>query len=77
MKKIFKTICIIILMFFVIWVFDDEEEEVQHIRVESDETWSVLLYLCGSDLESDAGLASDDFEEIMSVEYPENINIIV
>ena len=77
MKKFLKKIGIVFLVLFLMVMFwDDEEDEVLE-RIESDETWSVLVYLCGSDLESEAGLASDDLEEIMSINYPENVNIII
>ena len=76
MKKIIKTFFIIVAL-FIGAVFFIDDEEIEHEFIPSDETWSVLVYLCGSDLESDGGLASDDFEEIMSVDYPENINVLV
>ncbi|MGN0596148.1 MAG: clostripain-related cysteine peptidase, partial [Ruminiclostridium sp.] len=40
-------------------------------------TWSVFVYMCGSDLESEDGSASADIKEILSVDYPENVNIII
>lgn len=40
-------------------------------------TWSVFVYMCGSDLESESGAASNDIKEILSVDYPENVNIII
>ncbi len=42
-----------------------------------DESWTVLLYLCGTDLESDGGAASANLEEILAVSVPDTIHFIV
>ena len=42
------------------------------------DSWTIMLYICGADLESQNGLASSDLDEIMSVAgQPDDINIIV
>ncbi len=43
----------------------------------SKDTWSVFVYMCGTDLESEDSCASDDIREMMSVGSDENLNIIV
>lgn len=40
------------------------------------ESWVFYWYLCGSDLESDGGCATEDLEELMSVELPENVTVV-
>ncbi|MDD3212218.1 MAG: clostripain-related cysteine peptidase [Eubacteriales bacterium] len=40
-------------------------------------TWTVLLYLCGTDLESEDGAASSNLGELMAVNVPENIHFII
>lgn len=40
-------------------------------------TWSIFVYLCGTDLESDGGCATEDLEEMMDIGSDENLNIIV
>ena len=40
---------------------------------ESADEWTVMLYLCGSDLESDHSYASGNLEEILKVDYPDNL----
>lgn len=40
-------------------------------------SWTVLVYMCGGDTESREGLASECIKEMMAVDYPENINVIV
>ena len=36
----------------------------------SDGSWAVYWYLCGSDLESEGGFATDDLSELLEVELP-------
>ncbi len=43
----------------------------------SRETWSVFLYLCGTDLESDGGFATDNLNELLSVHYTGGVDIYV
>ena len=40
-------------------------------------TWSVFVYMCGTDLESGQGSATQNLQEMMSVALPENINVII
>lgn len=40
--------------------------------------WTVMIYMCGADLESKNGLASGDIDEILSVSnQPDDVNIII
>ncbi|MCR5184628.1 MAG: Ig-like domain-containing protein [Bacilli bacterium] len=40
--------------------------------------WTIMIYMCGSDLESDNGLATEDINEIKSVQnQPDDVNIII
>ena len=39
--------------------------------------YTILIYMCGADLESNNGCASDDISEILSVNIPSNINIAI
>ena len=49
--------------------------EVKEIVLDA---WTVMLYICGADLESDNGLASSDITEILKVNnQPEDVNIII
>ena len=42
------------------------------------DAWTIMIYLCGSDLESGNGLATSDLKEILSVAgQPDDVNIIV
>ena len=39
--------------------------------------WSIYWYLCGSDLESGGGFATGDLVELLEVELPENVNVVI
>ena len=41
------------------------------------DTWAVYWYLCGSDLESNWGLATDDLAEMISVALPDNVEVVI
>ncbi len=43
----------------------------------SDETWAIYWYLCGSDLESDGGFATDDLFEMLDVDLPSNVRMVI
>ena len=40
-------------------------------------TWSIFLYLCGSNLETKTGAAGKNLEEILAADVPENVNVII
>lgn len=42
-----------------------------------DGSWAVYWYLCGSDLETNGGFASTDLSEMMEVQLPENVNVVI
>lgn len=42
-----------------------------------DGSWAVYWYLCGSDLESNGGFATIDLSEMMEVQLPENVNVVI
>lgn len=41
------------------------------------DTWSVFVYMCGTDLESGQGSATQNLQEMMNVALPENVNVII
>jgi len=46
-------------------------------RYDPNDTWAIYWYLCGSDLETDAALASKDLKEMMEVSLPSNVQVII
>ena len=43
----------------------------------SDGSWAVYWYLCGSDLETNYGCATTDLMEMMEIQLPENVNVVI
>lgn len=39
--------------------------------------WSIFLYLCGTDLETEAGIASSNLYELMDVDFTRDVNVYV
>ena len=44
---------------------------------EGDGSWAVYWYLCGSDLETNYGCATTDLIEMLDVQLPENVNVVI
>ncbi|MBO5278759.1 MAG: hypothetical protein J6B06_04635 [Lachnospiraceae bacterium] len=42
-----------------------------------DGSWAVYWYLCGSDLETNGGFATIDINEMLEVQLPENVNVVI
>lgn len=42
-----------------------------------DGSWAVYWYLCGSDLETNGGFATIDLQEMLEVQLPENVNVVI
>lgn len=40
-------------------------------------SWTVLVYMCGGDAESKEGLASECITDMMKLNYPENVNVVI
>ena len=40
-------------------------------------SWAIYWYLCGSDLESGGGFATGDLSELLQVQLPENVNVVI
>ena len=43
----------------------------------NDGSWAIYWYLCGSDLETNGGFATIDLLEMMDVQLPENVNVVI
>jgi len=43
----------------------------------ADGSWAVYWYLCGSDLETGGGFATIDLMEMMEVQLPDNVNVVI
>ncbi len=47
------------------------------LKGNGNDTATIMLYLCGTDLEEKAGMATSDLQEIMGAEISDKVNIIV
>ena len=61
---------------------EDEIESWQNKDLMGEEfdkgdTWAIYWYLCGSDLESEAGMATSDLQEMMEVTLPDNVFVVI
>ena len=81
MKKRFLAVFMILVMGCALTACDEEEAadgQTADTASEAEEgSWSIYWYLCGSDLESGGGFATYDLSELMEVELPENVNVVI
>jgi len=64
---------------------DEDENEEETDPVETEDTgsstgqaeWTVLVYLCGTDLESGGGAATQNLLELEEVKYSDDVNFII
>ena len=48
------------------------------VKEQTKDAWTILIYMCGSDLESGGGYATSDLTEILSVSnQPDDVNIVI
>jgi len=56
----------------------DQKDVAGSVQEEiGDGSWAVYWYLCGSDLETNGGFATIDLTEMMEVQLPENVNVVI
>jgi len=55
----------------------EEEAAPVEAEVSSDGSWAVYWYLCGSDLETNGGFATIDLQEMLEVQLPENVSVVI
>lgn len=53
------------------------DEDASSGSVATDTEWTIYWYLCGSDLESDDGAATNDLVELTSVALPGNVKVVI
>lgn len=60
------------------WTEREYSEESSKISLETTHSdWAVYWYLCGSDLETNYGSATTDLMEMLEVQLPENVNVVI
>lgn len=86
-KKTRLAVCVLLPCMLLMTACSDDElaedEDAQsgtaareHVG-DSGDTWSIYLYLCGSDLESENAAATADLAELTSVALPENVQVVI
>jgi len=79
--KIFLVLIVVVGMLAIVGC--DDEEGVQKTQAnfadayDPNDTWLVYWYICGSDLESEGGAASDDIEEMLKTQLPDNVKVLI
>ena len=60
-------------------VFSQSEGQTTNLKFSnpSGDTWTVLVYLCGTDLETNGGFASINLQEMSLATQSENVNVLV
>lgn len=56
---------------------DKAKDNTDKVTADTDMEWVVYWYLCGSDLESNYGAATNDLAELMDVKLPENVKVVI
>lgn len=74
MKKILISLLLIASLILTMSSCGKQEPEEVY---DGSTIWSIYWYLCGSDLESWYGCATEDIEEMMAVKLPENVKVII
>ncbi len=54
-----------------------DEEAVPVVADTLETEWAMYWYLCGSDLETYYGAATEDIEELLAVALPENVKVVI
>lgn len=75
MKLLKRLFIIAIIIGVIIFIFDDSDDEP--IKNEGEQTYTLMVYMCGSDLESEYGLASEDIEEMLSSQLAKEVNLLI
>lgn len=73
MKKILKTGIIAIIIIIILVLLLDEEK----IENSGTDTYTLMVYMCASDLESENGCATDDITEMLSATVDSKINLLI
>ena len=76
----YKRIITLLLSFIILTMTacsDDATSDITFTPSDTDAVWSIYWYLCGSDLESNGSFATIDLSEMLEVELPENINVVI
>ena len=77
MKKKIFALMMALVMALPLAACGDEPGTPDNNTAADDGSWAVYWYLCGSDLETGGGCATADLSELMEVELPENVTVVI
>ena len=77
MPKFRRIMSLFMGLFFLFALFGCAPKTPQETPMGESGTWSIYLYLCGSNLETKMGAAGHNLDEILSSEIPENVNVVI
>lgn len=81
LKKAVKfLLAIVIIAFIGVMIMGDDGDysiEDGNPDAKSDAAWTLMVYMCGSDLESGGGASSDNLKEMMNADFSDKVNVIV
>ncbi len=77
MKKKFVIFLIIIFVLFAIILLSSEDEEEEVIVNQGTDTYTLMVYMCASDLETEDGSATDDIKEMLQAGIDSKVNVIM
>lgn len=72
MKRLLAILLAVTLLFSVTGC-----SEVLELPEGEAKSWAIYWYLCGSDLETNGGFATMDLQEMLAVELPENVKVVI
>lgn len=78
-----QLLCVLVVFMLVLTGCGGESGSMKKASAEfadtnsAQDTWLVYWYLCGTDLESEYGAASADLAELMSVQLPSNVKVLI
>lgn len=79
MTRLLRAIALAFSFMFVLSLYacHDDYSNSPAKGYSSSDTWAFYWYLCGSDLESESGLATGDLEEMLQVTLSDNITVVI
>ena len=58
-------------------VSPDARAKFTTIKGNGKDTYTILVYMCGTDLESNSGMATNDLQEMLKANVSDNINLVI
>lgn len=81
MKKVLLgvgiTLGVILFLFVALVLFVDDDEETFSKFNSGNDTYTLMVYICGADLESEEGAATSDIDEMLKANIDEKLNILL